>query len=389
MEKEIGQDRPGRASDVSGVVRGSSVRAPHFAATAVLLLAASMGACSDDSNPSMTQNQSENPAPGPTTPSTTPAATNPTPSTGQGSTEPSNSTPSSNEGSGGDIPLQPEAMEGQSGGTPPSNTTPPAETEGNGSETTPPAEEMPPAEETPPAQPEQPTAFNPCPTDGSACRIMPLGDSITFGIGSGNGTGNGGGYRLPLFRQAVQDGHEITFVGRQTNGSGNVNGQAFPANNEGYSGATISTGGNQLANRVDAAISANPPDIILLHIGTNNLYNGMGQEVPGQLEALIDQITDDAPDALVVVAQLTPMAESGAQFTFPGNGVNQYNALIPDIVQERVDAGKHLLLVDMNTAFKSANMNFVSLLAEGLHPNDMGYTVMAQTWYAAIESLLP
>jgi lysophospholipase L1-like esterase len=140
---------------------------------------------------------------------------------------------------------------------------------------------------------------------------------------------------------------------------------------------------------VDAALAANPPDIVLLHIGTNNVYQGMPADLPQQLGALLDQITSDAPDALVVVAQIIPMASSGAQFSFPNNGVEQYNATIPGVVQERVDAGQHLLLLDLNEAFRAGNANFVALLAEGLHPNDTGYAVMADAWYEAIEGFLP
>jgi lysophospholipase L1-like esterase len=31
----------------------------------------------------------------------------------------------------------------------------------------------------------------------------------------------------------------------------------------------------------------------------------------------------------------------------------------------------------------------LSLLSEGLHPNNTGYAVMAETWYSAIEDFLP
>lgn len=213
---------------------------------------------------------------------------------------------------------------------------------------------------------------------------MPLGDSITDGIGS-----SGGGYRVDLFRRAVVDGHTITFVGRQANGPDDIEGRPFPRNHEGYSGATIATGMNQLANRVDAALAANRPDIVLLHIGTNDIYQGMPANLPDQLGALLDQITSGAPDALVVVAQITPVAAAGAPFTFPGNGVDAYNAVIPDVVQQRVAAGQHLQLVNMNAALTTASPDFVSLLAEGLHPNDSGYSVMANAWYEAIEGVLP
>jgi lysophospholipase L1-like esterase len=227
-----------------------------------------------------------------------------------------------------------------------------------------------------------PVAFAPCPTDGSACRIMPLGDSITDGIDQTIQYASNGGYRLELFRLAVTEGHDITFVGtRPPNGpTGNVAGQPFPRNHEGISGNTI----QQVADRVNAALAANPPDIVLLQIGTNNLYQGMAPDVPGQLASLIDQITTGAPDALVVVAQITPL---GAQF--PNNGVAEYNAAIPGIVQQRVDAGKHLIVVDQFTRIASTPNFVAQLLPDNIHPNAAGYVIMGETWYSAIETFLP
>jgi lysophospholipase L1-like esterase len=99
---------------------------------------------------------------------------------------------------------------------------------------------------------------------------------------------------------------------------------------------------------------------------------------------LLDQITDGAPDALVVVAQITPLGGS-----FPNNGVAQYNAVIPGIVQERVDAGKHLILVDQFTRIASTPNFVAQLVPDNIHPNNAGYAIMAETWYDAIESFLP
>jgi lysophospholipase L1-like esterase len=228
----------------------------------------------------------------------------------------------------------------------------------------------------------EPTGFAPCPTDGTPCRIMPLGDSITDGIDMTIGYDSNGGYRLELFRLAVSEGHDITFVGTQApNGpNGDVAGQPFPRNHEGISGNTI----QQVAARVDAALTANPPHIVLLQIGTNNLYQGMGPDVPGQLSSLIDQITDGAPDALVAVAQITPL---GGQF--PSNGVDEYNASILGIVQERAEAGKHLIVVDQFTRIAQTDNFVAQLLPDNIHPNAAGYAIMGETWYAAIEPFLP
>jgi len=346
--------------------RARGIRAPNLVASILLVLAAGTSACGDGSEPAA-QQATPSATPAPSSTPTAPAVSAP----GDSPSSPAATTPVSNEGEGTPVLVAPSSM-GNAGGAAPPSTPAPA-TDGNA------AGQMPPAMETPPAaQPPQPAAFQPCPSDGSACKIMPLGDSITFGLQSSTG----GGYRVELFRKAVADSHLITFVGRQSTGPDTLDGQPFPKSNEGYSGATIATGNNQLANRVDAAFTANPPNIVLLHIGTNNLYQGLQQGVTGQLGDLIDQIINDAPNALLVVAQITPLGSAT-------NGVQAYNAAVPAIVQQRIDAGKHLLLVNMSAAFTAANNNVSALLADGVHPNDQGYAIMAQTWYNAIESVLP
>ena len=371
MEQGIDRGRSEGAWGVRRFRRGYGTLAARWAASTVLVLAAATSACGDGSNSMVMQGTPRaTPAPGS---STTPATTTPATPADLGQNQPAPTTPSANEGEGsGPIPVAPGSMAGQGSAEPP-GSPPPAGTEGNAAAQTPPAMAMPPA-----AEPEKPAEFKPCPSDGSACKIMPLGDSITFGLQSSTG----GGYRVELFRKALADSHPITFVGRQATGPNTLDGQPFPRNNEGYSGATIATGGNQLANRVDAAFAAATPNIVLLHIGTNNLYQGLQQGVTGQLGALIDQVIKDAPNALIVVAQITPLASAT-------NGVQPYNAAIPAIVQQRIDAGQHLLLVNMFGAFTAANSNVSALLADGVHPNDQGYAIMAQTWYDAIESVLP
>lgn len=246
-----------------------------------------------------------------------------------------------------------------------------------------------PPEQTPPAPPpaQPPTAFAPCPSDGSACRIMPLGDSITFGIGS-----SGGGYRVELFRQALAAQRDITFVGvvapggqNGPNGPNMVNGQPFPRNHEGFSGFTISGGGaGSLAAQVDNAIAQTNPDIILLHIGTNDVNGNINvAQAPQRLGALLDQIINDAPDALLVVAQIIPTTNQQTN-----TRMQAYNSAMPALVQARAAAGKHIELLDLFTPFNSSP-NFASLMNDGLHPNDSGYVVMGQTWFNAIEDVLP
>jgi hypothetical protein len=214
------------------------------------------------------------------------------------------------------------------------------------------------------------TAYNPCPTNGDPCEVLPLGDSITFGLG-GESNGNGG-YRIDLFSRAVMAGKRLTFVGSQMNGPMTVAGMMFPSRHEGFSGYTI----DQIAARVPNPALAMGPHIILLHIGTNDMYMANPGGAPQRLAALLDKIITNAPDALLVVARIIPLSSGMA-------AVNTYNNAIPPLVQERAAAGKHIILVDQNTGFPTSE------LGDGVHPNAAGYRRMAGVWYAAIGGLLP
>jgi lysophospholipase L1-like esterase len=228
-------------------------------------------------------------------------------------------------------------------------------------------------------------AFAPCPSDGTACKIMPLGDSITDGVGS-----SGGGYRVELFKQTITNSQLITFVGRNLNGptSVTVSGQTktFPRNHEGYSGYTIDSGGGRtgISTLVDAGISANMPHIVLLMIGTNDVNISLDlTNASTRLGALLDRISKDAPKALIVIAKIVPTTNDTTN-----TRVRTYNDAIPGLVQTRAAAGGHIVMVDMYTAFTSNTSYKTAIMSDELHPNDAGYVVMAQTWYAAIKSYL-
>ena len=64
-----------------------------------------------------------------------------------------------------------------------------------------------------------------------------------------------------------------------------------------------------------------------------------------------------------------------------------YNAKLTTLIQSRVDAGQHVVLVNMNAAFAAAP-NVDAILVNGVHPNDVGYKLMAGIWYRSIGPLL-
>ena len=228
-------------------------------------------------------------------------------------------------------------------------------------------------------------AYQPCPSASTPCKVLPFGDSITFGVGD---EGNGG-YRGPLFASVIAAGQKLTFTGSLSNGPNTVSGQTFAKNNEGHSGWGISrvnpnSGGNAgiinvLPSPAFSSGSGGMPNIILLHIGTNDQGTYSAAQITSDLTGLIDKVTSTAPDALLVVAQIIPLG-------YGNNSIIQtYNQAIPGIVQQRAATGKHVALVDMYTGFNASTM----LGTDKVHPNTAGYTFMAGRWYAAIKDFLP
>jgi lysophospholipase L1-like esterase len=213
-----------------------------------------------------------------------------------------------------------------------------------------------------------PGGFDPCP-DAEPCAILPLGDSITEGIGSSNNSA----YRGELFRMAIADGKDITYVGSRQAGPMDIDGTPFPRAHEGTSGITVSGLDDKLGGLVDQIGDAH---IILVHLGTNDMYTQPGPAMaPQRLGVFLDNVMGYWPDALIVVAQITPYPSQDGD-------VQTYNAAIVPVVQERIDAGAHMMMVDQHTGFPDNE------LADVVHPNDDGYARMAGIWYEAIEPYL-
>lgn len=208
--------------------------------------------------------------------------------------------------------------------------------------------------------------FQPCPATGP-CKILPFGDSITDGVG----VSGGGGYRIELFSMALADGHDITFTGSLTNGPGMVDGVSFPQNHEGHSGWTVS----QIHAQVPSPALSDMPHIILLHIGTNDMWNGAAG-APDRLGDLLDDLITEAPDTLIAVSNIIPWPDQAG-------AVSTYNTGIEPVIQARIDSGAHVIFVDQFSAYPSGQ------LPDGIHPNAAGYAVMAEVWYDAISSYLP
>ncbi|MFF8958511.1 GDSL-type esterase/lipase family protein [Streptomyces sp. NPDC014894] len=187
--------------------------------------------------------------------------------------------------------------------------------------------------------------------------VMPLGDSITLGVGSSTRSG----YRPALSQMLAQDTSAVKFVGSMRDADG--------TRHEGHSGWRI----DQISANIDRWMADAKPNVVLLHIGTNDMNrNHEVATAPQRLGRLVDQIYDASPATVVVLASLVPAADPVVQAR-----VNAYNRAIPGIVADRAARGYRIAQVSMGELS-------VTDLNDNLHPNNSGYAKMARSFQGGI-----
>lgn len=197
-------------------------------------------------------------------------------------------------------------------------------------------------------------------------RIMPLGDSITRGW---YGSPGANGYRKPLYLNLINHGYSVDFVG------GQIDGDFADRNHEGHDGwhAAGGSGGGLLPN-VYNWLTANPADIVLLHIGTNDITYG-DQDV-NEVNGILDEIDRYSTDITVILALIINRVPYSQVTT-------QYNNSLNQMALNRIAGGDDITIVNMENA-----LNYSTDMADSLHPNDSGYAKMADVWFAALDNLL-
>lgn len=213
-------------------------------------------------------------------------------------------------------------------------------------------------------------------------KIMPLGDSITAGTSVGLQLSQRVGYRRKLYDDLLAAGYTVDLVGSHTDGQAAVPPIPDP-NNEGHGGSNvmqITLGpAQQDANYpgIFGALTANPADIILLHIGTNGLTPGTTEDEVDTLLDTIQNWEDANYPVTVVVARIINQNPLN-------NDVPAYNGGLQTMVNNRINnQGDQLILVNMENA-----LTYPGDLSDDRHPTQAGYDKMADVWFNAVTPLM-
>ncbi len=212
-------------------------------------------------------------------------------------------------------------------------------------------------------------------------RIMPLGDSITQGEDGSNPVG---GYRDDLDHLLSSAGINFDFVGSLRAGDPS----RFDVDHEGHGGwradqLLYGRPGQFEAGVLDDWLVAHPPDLVLLHIGTNDVSNGdPNSSTVSEIEEILDKIHRFNPDIKIFLSNLIPRKDSL-------NGVNDdLNGYIEDLYYRKKEAGYKIYFVDMHGLFVADPQWASDYLYDVVHPNNTGYALMARGWFQAILSAL-
>jgi len=267
-------------------------------------------------------------------------------------------------------------------------------------------------------------------------RIMPMGDSITEGVGAP------GGYRRPLVDALTGKRHDVDFVGsKRTSGDPTrdpnhwgirgvgiaatdaiIGGRSYVSlqANEGPNGAVR----KGLLSEIPKAISPtyfsrdrNTTNVLLLMAGTNDVVHQVverkGGAVPagdagndgrGEQQETIAEAASDRLQALLkevdrrartAALQLKVIVGTIPTFTNAWNQPTLRDPISPEMVEQASRYNERILALRSRKGYTNISVSSVDLnravglnLVDGLHPNAEGYKAMAHSWLGGIEQVL-
>lgn len=252
----------------------------------------------------------------------------------------------------------------------------------------------------------RPATATPAPQQAKVYRIMPLGDSNTEGGSSAIAVQNRAGYRDRL--EELLNGSDLKgrydFVGSENTGGNLVE----DTNHAGFGGARdediaalLKDGRFEFYNTGEyrgpgggSYLDQYNPDIILLHIGTNSVWDN-----PSDVSDVVD-ILDQVKayevrakkEVTVILAKI--ILTAGADATLNPATVT-YNNNVRAMAEKRVQDGDNIVFVDMQAGagiiYKVAAENSGPTegdMMDNLHPNMKGYDKMAQVWFDALQDVI-
>lgn len=194
-------------------------------------------------------------------------------------------------------------------------------------------------------------------------RLMPLGGSVTYGVGSSNRNG----YRKYLQDLLLANGYEVRMVGSRKAGSMHNN------ENEGWRGYRL----DQIENKAKRSIATVKPNLFTINAGSNDCIQNFHLDLFAErMDDMLEYLWQTCPLSTVILSTLLVNADEQVN-----SRVLRVNSGLRNLVLLKEAERRRIVLADMN----SAEGLKLDDLMDGTHPSDNGYKKMADVWFAAIQ----
>lgn len=203
-------------------------------------------------------------------------------------------------------------------------------------------------------------------TKKDVLRLMPLGGSITYGVGSSDGTG----YRKSLLELLQRYGIHARMVGSRKDGS-------MPNNDhEGWRGFRI----DQIKSKARKSVERVCPDIFMVNAGSNDCLQSFEIDKAGKrVGNMLDYLWFACPDSTVLLSTLLINADKHTNST-----VISFNEQYRALAKQKLFEGKRIILVDM---YPSEEPDIRGLY-DGIHPDNENYDKMSRLWFRGIQEAI-
>lgn len=210
-------------------------------------------------------------------------------------------------------------------------------------------------------------------------RILPLGDSIT------QANKETQSYRYPLWKKLVDAGIEVDFVGslntnveKSTPDWPDYKGKTFDRDHEGHWGWYTDL--FLQSETLPAWLQNYTPDIVLLHLGTNDVFReSHTEETVIKLKKIIEELQKDNPNVTVLLAKLMSSTSD------KNPKILELNAQMDKLAEDASTQTSRVIVVDQNSGF---DPKVGADTYDGTHPNANGEEKMAQRWFDALSKVV-
>ncbi|KAK1655882.1 SGNH hydrolase-type esterase domain-containing protein, partial [Colletotrichum phormii] len=194
-------------------------------------------------------------------------------------------------------------------------------------------------------------------------RLMPLGGSITHGVGSSDQNG----YRKKRLELLHGYGFSFCMVGSRKSGTHHNN------EHEGWRGYRI----DQIEARARVAAAKYLPHVFTVNAGSNDcLQEYKLVEARDRLGHLLETLWIASPSSTIILSSLLVNRNEAVQ-----QRVEDFNREVERLARTLILGGRKLIFVDLQGNDGPA---MEDLAADGTHPNDTGYEKMSRIWLRGI-----